>query len=305
MKREKKLTGWMAYGHYGAYSNITFSDKIPTFCLILLLIPAITRSSDLLQAVKPGGKKIISHDNSLEPKEWREQITGIQFISIKGGCYKMGCDGWSEHCEKDEKPVHEVCVDDFWMGKYEVTQAQWKNLISENPSKFNTGQTYPVEMVSWHDAQSYIKKLNSIQKHIFRLPTEAEWEYAARSGGKYHTYANKGGSLNKVAWYIKNSNRSSHPTGTREPNKFGLYDMAGNVWEWCNDIYSANYYSASRKNNPQGPSTGQQRVIRGGSYMFPAKYCRTTNRGAGLPENFNSTLGFRLVVKLGKNNSTP
>jgi formylglycine-generating enzyme required for sulfatase activity len=194
--------------------------------------------------------------------------------------------------DADEKPVHEVCVDDFYIGKYEVTQDQYQKITGSNPSSFKGGNR-PVEQVSWNDAQSYIRQLNSKSGKGYRLPTEAEWEYAARSGGRNETYAG-GSNADTVAWYRSNSGSQTHPVGQKQPNGLGLYDMSGNVWEWCFDWYGN--YPSSTQRNPQGPSSGSYRVIRGGSWINFARYARAANRGRYTPGDRSNYLGFRLVL---------
>lgn len=221
--------------------------------------------------------------------------TGMELVFIKGGCYQMGDtsgDGFD-----NERPVHEACIDDFYMGKHEVTQKQWTEIMGSNPSYFKDGgDKYPVEQVSWNDVQEFIKKLNQKTGKKYRLPTEAEWEYAARSGGKDEEYAG-GDDIDGVAWYNKNSGSTTHPVGMKQPNGLGLYDMSGNVWEWVADWYGDKYYNGSPKNNPKGPDSGQYRVLRGGSWNFTSGDARTTNRNWGNPgDSDNSGYGFRLVV---------
>ena len=194
----------------------------------------------------------------------------------------------------DEKPVHKVCVDGFWMGKYEVTQGQWQKIMSNNPSNFKKGDDYPVEKVSWNDCQEFIQKLNAKSTHKFRLPTEAEWEYACRSGGRDEKYSG-GNNVDRVAWHENNSDFHTHPVGGKIANGLGIYDMSGNVWEWCVDWYSENYYVNSPENNPRGPNSGAFRVFRGGSWINASKSMRSTYRYRDEPDFHYSNLGFRLV----------
>jgi len=198
-------------------------------------------------------------------------------------------------CSSDEQPAHRACVDGFYMGKYEVTQGEYKTITGSNPSNFKKGDRYPVEEVSWDDVREFIKKLNSSTGKKYRLPTEAEWEYAARSGGKKEKYAGSN-SPGSVAWFYDNSGRSTRRVGTKSANGLGLYDMSGNVWEWCRDWYNENYYSKSPVNNPAGPSTGSYRVRRGGSWGIAAWIVRSASRYRDSPGVRHLDLGFRLVL---------
>ncbi|MBI5196649.1 MAG: SUMF1/EgtB/PvdO family nonheme iron enzyme, partial [Nitrospirae bacterium] len=231
---------------------------------------------------------------------YTDPLTGMEFIFVKGGCYQMG-DTFGDG-NNDEKPVHEVCVDDLYMGKYEVTQKEWTGIMGSNPSSFkDCGDNCPVEKVSWNDAQEYINKLNSKTGKNYRLPTEAEWEYAARSGGKNEKYAG-GNALDSVAWYDSNSGIKTHAVGQKQPNGLGLYDMTGNVLEWVNDWYGENYYKNSPKDNPKGADSGQYRVLRGGSWFYKPQNLRASYRGgiracgSGLRQRFSSGILRPLVI---------
>jgi len=229
-------------------------------------------------------------------KQFKDPVTGMEFVFVKGGCFEMGDtfgDGYSY-----EKPVHDVCVSDFYMGKYEVTQGQWEVIMGDNPSYFkNCGDNCPVENVSWNDVQEFIERLNSKTGKKYRLPTEAEWEYAARSGGKREKYAgtNSDADLGSYAWYIMNSGSKTHPVGQKQPNGLGLYDMSGNVWEWVSDRYDQNYYKNSPRNNPKGPSSGSYRVLRGGSWSGVPNAIRASYRFDINPSTRNYNYGFRLL----------
>jgi formylglycine-generating enzyme required for sulfatase activity len=218
----------------------------------------------------------------------------IEMVFVKGGCYQMG-DTFGEG-ETDEKPVHQVCVDDFYLGKYEVTQAQWLAVMGNNPSYFKEcGANCPVEQVFWEDAQEFTRRLNELAGRNYRLPYEAEWEYAARSGGKSEKYAG-GSNIDAVAWYDKNSGYSTHPVGSKQPNGLGLYDMSGNVWEWCKDWYADKYYERSPQQNPRGPLSGSSRVVRGGGWDNDPAYVRAADRFGFSPGDRGAGLGFRLVL---------
>lgn len=196
-----------------------------------------------------------------------EPITGMKFVRVPSGCFEIGCGSWATDCFPDEKPATEVCLDEFWMGKYEVTQGQWKAIMGHNPSHFQKGDNYPVENVSWDDAQEYIRKLNSRDENYeFRLPTEAEWEYACRSGGKNQRYCG-GDILDDLAWHVGNSGGSTHPVGLKKKNDAGLFDMTGNVREWTADGYNKTAYLNYNKNKSRLTYiTQNSKVLRGGSY---------------------------------------
>jgi sulfatase modifying factor 1 len=229
--------------------------------------------------------------------EYRETATGMEFVLVKGGCYQMGAtfgDG-----RTGDKPLHEVCVGDFYLGKYEVTQAQWRTIMGNNPSYFkNCGDYCPVEQVSWNDAQEFIFRLNQKSSEKFRLSTEAEWEYAAQNGGRREWWAGTDNEveLEAYAWFEKNSASTTHPVGQKKPNGLGLYDISGNVWEWCEDWYDKDYYHRTPKHNPRGPSSGSTRVLRGGSWLYDAGFARTTKRLWDDPGTRNFYVGFRLVL---------
>lgn len=227
--------------------------------------------------------------------KWVEPTTGMEFIWVEGGCYQMG-DIFGDG-DDDEKPAHETCVDSFGMSKYEVTQGQWLKIMGNNPSKFTKGENYPVEQVSWFATQDFIRKLNSQTGRVFRLPFEGEWEYAARSGGKEQKYAG-GNDIDPLAWYESNSGDSTHPVGTKKPNGLDLYDMSGNVWEWCSDWYEKKSYLNSLRTNPKGPSSGTFRVIRDGCWNGNSWLARCANRDGFRPGNRLDNLGFRLVLEV-------
>ena len=213
-------------------------------------------------------------------------------VYVESGYFDMG----SNNGSSDEKPVHRVYMSSFKIAKYTVTQAQWQAVMDNNPSYFG-GDNRPVENVSWEDVQVFIEKLNRLTAQNFRLPSEAQWEYAARGGQKTRNYTYAGSnSLEQVAWYGENSNSETHAVGQKRANELGLYDMSGNVWEWCQDWYDDSYYSSSSSSNPTGPSTGSCRVMRGGAWFNSADYCRTAYRYYFTPSYRYSYVGFRLIV---------
>ncbi len=197
-----------------------------------------------------------------------------------------------------EKPAHAVTLTrPFYMGKYTVTQEQYQQVAGTNPSNFK-GNGYPVEQVSWSEAQKFCMKLSEKADQGFRLPTEAEWEYACRAGtSTTHHSGDTEKDLARVAWYGANSKNKMHPVGQKEPNAFGLYDMHGNVWQWCQDWYEEGYYAKSPPEDPEGPAQGDSRVWRGGSWCDAAQgACRTTARMGDFPFNRSYGVGFRVVV---------
>ena len=219
----------------------------------------------------------------------------IDMVKVEAGTFMMGATSEMKKPYTDEKPVHQVTLtNDYYMGKYEVTQALWQAVMGSNPSKFKS-RNLPVEQVSWDDCQEFINKLNSITGRRFRLPTEAEWEYAARGGKKSKGYQYSGSSkMSEVAWYTANSGSKTHPVGKKQANELGLYDMTGNVLEWCQDWYGS--YVSSSQTNPTGAFSGFFRVFRGGSWYGNAGNCRSSCRDSYNPDNRNFDLGLRLVL---------
>jgi len=194
---------------------------------------------------------------------------GMEFVSLSPGSFMMG----SENGKPDEKPVHRVTISGFLMGRYEVTQGEWKTVMGREHAGFK-GNDFPVQFVTWKDTQEFIARLNqSNDGYTYRLPTEAEWEYACRAG----TTTDYADELQWLAWYLGNSDQRVHPVGHLHPNAWGLYDMHGNVTEFCQDWYDANYYRDSPATDPQGPTNGQQRVFRGGSFFDPGPRPNSTD----------------------------
>jgi formylglycine-generating enzyme required for sulfatase activity len=217
-----------------------------------------------------------------------------EMVFVKGGTFTMGCTAeQGSDCGDNEKPAHQVTIGDFKIGKYDVTQAQWKAIMGNNPSSFKNCDQCPVESVSWNDIQEFIKKLNHKTGGNYRLPTEAEWEYAARGGQKSQQNKFAGNqNVDAVGWYDGNSGSKTNPVGKKTPNELGIYDMSGNVWEWCADWYGD--YSSQAQTNPKGPASGEFRVLRGGSWLNLIRNSRVSNRSFYNPRIRYSSLGFRL-----------
>lgn len=222
-------------------------------------------------------------------------VNGVRFtmVAVKGGTFTMGAtyDDAEVDAEVDEEPAHKVTLSDYYIGQTEVTQALWEAVMGSNPSN-HKGDNLPVENVSWDDCQVFIQKLNQLTGKQFRLPTEAEWEYAARGGRKSRDYKYAGDDyIGSVAWYSGNSGYETHPVATKQANELGIYDMSGNVWEWCSDWFGG--YQSSSQSDPQGPSSGSRRVYRGGCSIF-AWGCRVSFRDCNTPDFCNTNLGLRL-----------
>ncbi|PNU18649.1 hypothetical protein C2E25_16505, partial [Geothermobacter hydrogeniphilus] len=289
---------------------------------------AIRKAKAALQVV-PGdaeAQALLAKAKKLPEKYYTDPTTGMDFVLVPGGCYQMG----SNNGGSDEKPVHEVCVDAFYMGKYEVTNGQYRKYKSGHDSGSYKGNTLnrdqqPVVMVSWEDATAFARWLSGKSGKAYRLPSEAEWEYAARGGTRSARWWGNNpdqacGNANvadrtakrmiadqtgKRKWSdetIHNCDDGyavSAPVGHYKANPYGLYDILGNVWEWCQDWYDSGYYGNSPRNNPQGPSSGSDRVLRGGSWGSNPGHLRSADRGRNWPGYRSSGLGFRLALPAG------
>jgi len=239
-------------------------------------------------ACRPGGQPKL-------PKALTLNLGGdvkMEFVLIRPGSFLMG----SEQGGNNEKPVHKVTITKpFYLGKYEVTQQQWDALMGDNPSQFK-GPTKPVDNVRWDECQAFMEKLGEkFAEMEFRFPSEAEWEYACRAGSTTHyCYGDADTSLSEYAWYAANSDEKSHPVGEKKPNAWGLYDMHGNVWEWCAERFAENYPGGDLI-DPTGPATGTLRVVRGGARNSSASLCRSTFRVPVAPDYVGPSVGLRLV----------
>ena len=233
----------------------------------------------------------------VEVNSGRFMVNGVSFemVRVEGGTFRMGATSEQEdEADSDEKPVHGVTLSSYYIGKTEVTQALWQAVMGSNPSRFE-GSDLPVECVSWNDCQEFIQKLNRLTGRNFRLPTEAEWEFACRGGNNSRGYKYSGSNnLGSVAWYEDNSGGQTHPVGTKAPNELGIFDMSGNVWEWCNDWYGN--YTSNSQTNPTGSQSGSRRVRRGGGWFYYAGRCRSSNRDNYNPSNRYINLGLRLAL---------
>ncbi len=245
--------------------------------------------------------KEITFEKSEVPQVKVFIANGVEFrmVKVNGGTFQMGStSGYS-----DETPVHNVTLSDYYIGETEVTQELWQAVMGSNPSSFSGAQR-PVEKVSWDDCQTFITKLNQLTGQRFRLPTEAEWEFAAKGGAQSRGYTYSGSNtIGDVAWYYDNSyalgssnpNYGTHDVATKAPNELGIYDMSGNVYEWCQDWYGS--YSSSAQTNPTGPTSGSDRVLRGGGWSSSAEGCRAEYRNKNTPTRRNSYIGLRLALE--------
>lgn len=284
--------------------------RILTFLLIAVIgITAVNAQTDeskrkpknQTQQAAPAKPKKEKQTKRQSGNSGRSQTTILQelannMVFVQGGTFTMGAtsEQWSD-AEEREKPAQDVTLSSYYICKYEVTQELWQAFMGNNPSEFK-GAKRPVENVSWDDCKIFISKLNNFSGEHFRLPTEAEWEYAARGGNKSQGYKYSGSNdLNSVAWFGKNSGSTTHDVGTKQPNELGLYDMSGNVSEWCSDWLGG--YIGSSQSNPTGPSSGIYRVKRGGCFDYTAASCRASSRAYTSPGSYgHNNLGLRLAL---------
>ena len=280
-------------------------------------------------APNAGEKQLMEQNSGVSVADTSANFLGVEWVWVEGGAFKMGCTSEQSNCYDNEKPVHEVYVDGFYMSRYEVTVAQFAQFVKETGYKTDAEKegyswvlekgkwnvknginwrynarneirpeseyNHPVIHVSWNDASAFCSWFSEKTGTAVRLPTEAEWEYAARGGRKSRGFKFAGGNnADSVAWYWYNSNGNTHPVGQKQPNELGLYDMSGNVYEWCLDWYDDSYYGKSVRKNPMGPSSGLFRVLRGGGWSSGANELRVSIRTLGRVVTTNCSYGFRL-----------
>lgn len=285
-----------------------------TICTMMVMgqVPVTRNKAKKQTHVQPTPKPKPKNNNNAGRKQEKRELSvpttqssnktftvnGVSFtmVYVHGGTFTMGATSeQGSDAESDEKPAHSVTLSNYYIGETEVTQGLWKLVMGSNPSHFTGDNQRPVENVSWEDCQSFINKLNSLTGQRFHLPTEAQWENAARGGNKSRGYKYSGSNnLDNVAWYDDYNYRPHNPVKTKSPNELGLYDMSGNVWEWCEDWYGS--YSSESQTNPIGSSYGSSRMIRGGCKNLSARYCRVSCRNNRIPDGRFDNIGLRLAL---------
>lgn len=289
-------TGTVAATAGDAFDNATFRTKMQTIAQSLAKKIAITPTSQATPAESQKPQQPQQLQNPVSYSNGVLTVNGVQYcmIKVEGGTFTMGATSeQGSDAYDDEKPTHQVTLSTYYIGRTEVTQALWEAVMGSNPSGFK-GKKLPVENVSYNDCKQFIEKLNVMTGQDFRLPTEAEWEFAARGGNQSHGYKYSGSNyLDDVAWFRENSGSETNTVATKRPNELGIYDMSGNVYEWCRDSYAK--YTSSPQTNPRGGS-GSDRVCRGGGWDSGAGYCRVSNRNGDSPDLRNYDLGLRLVL---------
>lgn len=284
------------------HKNLQITMRYILFALLVFPLCLCAQPARIKPPTKPTSttptkpQKRVTQTVKAPYKDGILNVNGVQYkmVLVEGGTFQMGATSEQNDPHDDEKPIHSVTLSSYHIGQTEVTQALWQAVMGTNPSRFK-GDNLPVERVSWEDCQTFITKLNQLTGQRFRLPTEAEWEYAARGGNKSNGYQYAGSNnLDAVAWYTSNSDSKTHLVATRQPNELGLYDMCGNVSEWCQDWYGG--YSSSAVTNPTGPTSGSNRVSRGGCWFEGAKGSRVAFRMNYAPSYSGSDRGFRLCL---------
>lgn len=268
--------------------------KVCPECETRLKCPTCGRRLTAAQSECPACRKHPVAESGA-PAGYIEPVTAMEFILVPAGVFQMGDlhgDGWD-----NETPLRKVRVESFYLGIYPVTQGQWERVMQANPAMFQKGPAYPVEQVSYLDAVEFIRRLNELTPGAkgFRLPTETEWEYAARSGGKRELYAG-GNDPKGLAWYAENSEGSTQPVGLKAPNGLGLFDMSGNVWEWCQDVYAPEGTAVAGRERSAEKNDARERVIRGGSWNLDAWSARCSRRFGFCEDYFGAGLGFRVAM---------
>ena len=262
--------------------------------VVLLALPAGLGAQDATEPSQQPAEEAERHRPDQLPRELRNSV-GMEFVLLAPGTFEMGSPS-DEPGRDDDETLHRVTLSQpLYLGKYEVTQDQWEAVMGDNPSNFSScGGACPVEGVSWEDAQGFIAELNRREGvSVYRLPTEAEWEYAARAGTQAAYHFGDAANRLEYGWYDENSRNRTHPVGQKQPNGWGLFDMHGNVWEWVHDWYGD--YPGGAVTDPRGPETGVGRIRRGGAWSSGARYCRAANRHGFAPVNRYNGLGFRLA----------
>ena len=264
---------------------------LATACLLTVLLCGCKKESDATNEQENNARPAQAENRTITVGD-----VNFTMVYVAGGTFTMGATPEQDgDCNDDESPTHQVTLSDYYIGETEVTQQLWQAVMGSNPSEFTGDSLLPVETVSWEDCDEFVRRLNSMTGQRFSLPTEAQWEYAARGGSKSRGYKYSGSdSIGLVAWYEDNSGDQTQKVKSKRPNELGLYDMSGNVWEWCADWYGS--YSSSSQTNPTGPSSGLIRVLRGGSWYYYARDCRVSFRGHDGPSNRDNLSGLRLVL---------
>jgi len=266
---------------------------------LLITLPAFSQTTTPDNATH--GKAAKHGEQKPEPLDPKmaEMVKSIEakMVTVNGGNFTMGCNNPSDsECVGWEKPRHTVTIKNFMMSKFDVTQREWKAIMGTTPSGKYCAEC-PVVNVTWFDVQMFINKLNQLSDKNYRLPTEAEWEYAAKGGNKGHGYIYAGSNEpTTVAWYDSVQTKEIRPVGGKKANELGIFDLSGDVWQWCSDWFDEKYYSNSPSNNPSGPAVAtKEKVVRGGSWWGPRRDCRVANRDKFPPESKDDDVGFRLV----------